>query len=141
VKLKDMDLGDKVSRIVVWGDRKPIKISYGCIKKIPNYPVITPIDKKAEIIESMGVDYLIVIEFNDKIMNMPKEEFMANMKKMITCLLAAFGLTTGCCQQNFENADPERFAALITHADVVLLDVRTAAEFEEITGVPYADGT
>ena len=56
---------------------------------------------------------------------------MGNMKKMITCLLAAFGLTTGCCQQNFENADPERFAELITHADVVLLDVRTAAEFEE----------
>jgi len=53
------------------------------------------------------------------------------MKKMITCLLAAFGLTTGCCQQNYENADPEGFAELITKPDVVLLDVRTDGEFKE----------
>ena len=53
------------------------------------------------------------------------------MKKMITCLLAAFGLTTGCCSQNYENADSEGFAELITKPDVVLLDVRTADEFKE----------
>ena len=52
-------------------------------------------------------------------------------KNFITCLLAAFGLTTGCCQQNFKNTAPEEFAELITKADVVLLDVRTAAEFKE----------
>ena len=32
------------------------------------------------------------------------------MKKIITCLLATFGLATGCCQQNYENTDPEGFA-------------------------------
>lgn len=53
------------------------------------------------------------------------------MKKIIICLLAAFGLTTGCCQQNFENLDPEGFAQLIAKSDVVLLDVRTPAEFKE----------
>ena len=58
-------------------------------------------------------------------------EIIRIMKKIITCLLAAFGLTTGCCQQNYENADPEGFAELITKPDVVLLDVRTADEFKE----------
>ena len=53
------------------------------------------------------------------------------MKKIITCLLVTFGLTTGCCQQNYENADLEGFAELITKPSVVLLDVRTADEFKE----------
>jgi len=49
----------------------------------------------------------------------------------MSCLLAAFGLATGCCQQNYENTDPEGFEALIAKPDVVLLDVRTAEEFQE----------
>lgn len=53
------------------------------------------------------------------------------MKKIITCLLATFGLATGCCQQNFKNTDPEGFAELTAKPGVVLLDVRTAAEFKE----------
>ena len=53
------------------------------------------------------------------------------MKKIITCLLATFGLTTACSQQNYENADPEGFAKLITNPDVVVLDVRTVEEFNE----------
>ncbi len=53
------------------------------------------------------------------------------MRKFFTCLLATFGLTTGCCQQNYENTDPEGFAKLITKTDVVLLDVRSAEEFTE----------
>ena len=53
------------------------------------------------------------------------------MKKIITCLLVTFGLTTGCCQRNYENTDPEGFAKLIADPGVVVLDVRTAAEFKE----------
>lgn len=53
------------------------------------------------------------------------------MKKIITCLLATFGLINACCQPNYENTDPEGFALLIAKPDVVLLDVRTAAEFKE----------
>ena len=53
------------------------------------------------------------------------------MKKIITCLLATFGITTACCQQNYENTDPEGFAKLIALPDVVILDVRTAEEFKE----------
>ncbi len=51
-----------------------------------------------------------------------------------SCLLVAFamfGLATGCCQQNFENTDPEGFAKLIAEPGVVVLDVRTAEEFKE----------
>lgn len=53
------------------------------------------------------------------------------MRKLLTCLLAALGLTTACGQQNFENSDVQGFAELIADMNVVVLDVRTAAEFAE----------
>ena len=53
------------------------------------------------------------------------------MKKIITCLLATLGLTTACGQQNFENIDVQGFSELIADTNVVVLDVRTAAEFTE----------
>lgn len=53
------------------------------------------------------------------------------MKKLLTCLLATFGLTNACCQMNYENTDVEGFAQLAAKPDVVVLDVRTADEFNE----------
>lgn len=53
------------------------------------------------------------------------------MKKILTCLLAALGLTTACGQQNYENIDVKGFSELIADTNVVVLDVRTAAEFAE----------
>lgn len=53
------------------------------------------------------------------------------MKKFITCLLAALGLTSACGQQHFENTDVEGFSNLIDSTDVILLDVRTVEEFAE----------
>jgi len=53
------------------------------------------------------------------------------MKKLLTCLLATLGLTTACGQHNFENTGVQGFAELIADTNVVVLDVRTAAEFTE----------
>ena len=53
------------------------------------------------------------------------------MKKMLLLLAAVLGLTVACCQLNYENTDPEGFAKLIAGPDVVVLDVRTAEEFNE----------
>ena len=53
------------------------------------------------------------------------------MKKILTCLFAALGLTTACGQQNFENMEVQEFAELITDSNVVILDVRKADEFAE----------
>ena len=53
------------------------------------------------------------------------------MKKLLTCLLVVLGLNTACGQQNFENTDVQGFAELIADTNVVVLDVRTAAEFAE----------
>ena len=53
------------------------------------------------------------------------------MKKILTCLLAVLGLTTACGQGNFKNTDVNGFAELIADSSVVILDVRTAAEFAE----------
>lgn len=53
------------------------------------------------------------------------------MKKILTCLLTVLGLTSACGQQNFENTDVQDFATLMADSSVVILDVRTAAEFAE----------
>ena len=53
------------------------------------------------------------------------------MKKMLTNLLALLGLATACGQQGYENAEVNAFAERIKSPDVVLLDVRTAEEFDE----------
>ena len=53
------------------------------------------------------------------------------MKKILTCLFAALGLTTACGQQNFENVEVKEFAELIADSNVVILDVRKADEFAE----------
>ena len=78
------------------------------------------------------------------------------MKKVLTCLLTALGLTSACGQQNYENrrtkqeqngarssyalqggerqyanTDVQGFAELIADSSIVILDVRTAAEYSE----------
>ena len=53
------------------------------------------------------------------------------MKKILTCLLAVLGLTTACGQQIFENTDVQGFSELVADSNVVVLDVRTVAEFSE----------
>ena len=52
------------------------------------------------------------------------------MKKFFTCLLAMAGLSSAC-GQHYEDTDVKGFSELIQHPDVMLLDVRTAAEYEE----------
>lgn len=52
------------------------------------------------------------------------------MKKIITSLFALLGLAA-CSQQAFENADVNAFSACIENPDVVLLDVRTADEYND----------
>ena len=52
------------------------------------------------------------------------------MKKIITSLLAFLGLAA-CSQQAYENMDVNAFASLITEQDVVLLDARTAEEYND----------
>ena len=45
--------------------------------------------------------------------------------------MAVLGLNSACGQQNFENTDVNGFAELIADTNVVVLDVRTASEFDE----------
>ena len=53
------------------------------------------------------------------------------MKKIITCLLTILGLTSACGQKSYEDADVKCFSVLIAKPDVVVLDVRTAEEFDK----------
>lgn len=52
------------------------------LKKIPNYPLVTPLEHKTDILSRMGIDYLIVVEFDEELADMTKEEFIKNMKFM-----------------------------------------------------------
>ena len=53
------------------------------------------------------------------------------MKKFLTCMMAVLGLNSACGQSNYENVDVNGFATLIADTNVVVLDVRTAAEYAE----------
>ena len=66
------------------------------LKKIPNYPLLTPIKEKKKILESLGIDYLIIIEFNNEMALMPKEEFIQLLIKLnIKSLVAGYDFTFG----------------------------------------------
>lgn len=121
------------------------------IKKIPNYPVITPIDKKAEIIESMGIDYLIVIEFNDKVMNMPKEEFMNLMRKIgIKSCVCGYDFTFGIyaegnikdLDENFEFYEIKKFIYENVRVSTTyireLLSMGNVSEAKKMLGRPFS---
>ena len=66
------------------------------LKKIPNYPLITPLEIKTDIISRFGIDYLIVIEFDEKLAEMPKEEFLSKLKFMnIKSVVCGYDFTFG----------------------------------------------
>lgn len=66
------------------------------LKKIPNYPLLTPIEEKKKVFESLGIDYLIIIEFNNDMALMPKEEFIKCLKELnIKSLVAGYDFTFG----------------------------------------------
>ncbi len=66
------------------------------LKKIPNYPLVTPLEKKTDILSKMGIDYLIVVEFNEEIASMPKEEFIDALHQMnIKACVCGYDFTFG----------------------------------------------
>ncbi len=66
------------------------------LKKIPDYKLITPMSHKADIFARMGIDYLIIVEFNDEVAKVSKEDFIAWMKKMnIKACVCGYDFTFG----------------------------------------------
>lgn len=59
------------------------------LKQVKPYRQLTPIRHKIKIIESLGIDYLFIVDFNDKVCNMNKDEFINNLKclgiKKVVC--------------------------------------------------------
>ena len=52
------------------------------LKNIKDYKLLTPMEHKADLFSRMGIDYLIIIEFNTEIANLDKDEFINWMKKL-----------------------------------------------------------
>ena len=59
------------------------------------------------------------------------EPMRVSFRSCLIAALAVLGLNTACGQGNFENTDVQGFAELVADTNVVVLDVRTAAEFAE----------
>ena len=59
------------------------------------------------------------------------EQMRASFRSCLIAALAVLGLNTACGQGNFENTDVQGFAELVADINVIVLDVRTAAEFAE----------
>lgn len=124
---------------------------YTYIKHINPYRQLTPIDHKIKIIESLGVDYLIIVEFNEKIMNMEKELFMANLKKLgIKAVVCGYDFTfaknaTGTIKDLDENfifheipkyqINNVRVSTTYTKELLMIGDVNTV---KEMLGRPYS---
>ena len=52
------------------------------LKNIRDYKLLTPMEHKADIFSKMGIDYLIIIEFNQEIAHLEKEVFIEWMEKL-----------------------------------------------------------
>ena len=66
------------------------------LKQIPNYKLVTPLQKKTDILARMGIDYLIVVEFDNELASMSKEDFIAAMHRMnIKSVVCGYDWTFG----------------------------------------------
>lgn len=66
------------------------------LKKIPDYQLITPMEHKADLFSRMGIDYLLIVEFNEKIAHVSKEAFISWMKQMnIKACVCGYDFTFG----------------------------------------------
>lgn len=66
------------------------------LKNLDNYPLITPIEHKIEIISKLEIDYLIIMEFNDEIAAMSKEEFIEHLQQLnIKAIVCGYDFSFG----------------------------------------------
>ncbi len=66
------------------------------LKKIPNYPLITPLEHKLDILSRMGIDYCIIVDFNDEVAKKSKEEFIEAIQFMnIQSCVCGYDFTFG----------------------------------------------
>ena len=92
------------------------------LKKMTNYPLLTPLETKTEVISRLGIDYLIVVEFNEELASMTKEEFMTAMHQMniVSCV----------CGYDFTFA---------RKAEGTIRDLEKEFEFHEVKKYVYDD--
>ena len=120
------------------------------LKKIPNFPLITPIEAKINVLESFNIDYLIIIEFDNDMANMSKDEFINCLKKLnVKALVCGYDFTFGKAAEgdvrdlasNFEvyevkkhSIDGVRVSSTYIRE---LLSVGNVIEAQKLMGRPY----
>jgi riboflavin kinase/FMN adenylyltransferase len=120
------------------------------LKKIPNFPLITPIEEKIKVLETFDIDYLVIIEFDNEVANMSKEEFISCLKTLnVKALVSGYDFTFGKAAEgdirdlaaNFEfyevkkhSIDGVRVSSTYTRE---LLSVGDVKEAQNQMGRPY----
>ncbi len=96
------------------------------IRDLPNYELLTPYDLKVNICESVGIDYLIIVEFNEEIARTDYRKFIDFMHAMrIKKVVAGYDFTFGYKAQGTVEKLIEEFDTLIVKK-YVLNDVRVS---------------
>lgn len=66
------------------------------LKGLKPYRQLAPINHKIELIRNLGIDFLFIVEFTKDIANMPKEDFIKNLKKLgIVSVVCGYDFTFG----------------------------------------------
>ncbi len=92
------------------------------LKKIPDYKLITPMEHKADIFARMGIDYLIIVDFNDEVAKVSKDDFIIWMKKLnIKSCVCGYDFTFG------------------RKAEGTIIDLMKEFEFYEVKKFVYDD--
>lgn len=95
---------------------------YVYLKKIPEYKLITPIEHKSDLLARMGIDYLLIIEFNETFAKLSKEEFIKRMKNLnIKACVCGYDFTFG------------------RKAEGTILDLQKEFEFYEVKKFVFED--
>lgn len=90
-KKKAVDINKKLA-VITFDDKLTVKKNKGNFGKIMSFK------KKCEVLKKLGVDILYLLEFDDKLKNMPKENFIKNIiiDKVKACsLFAGFNFKFG----------------------------------------------
>lgn len=99
------------------------------LKGIFNYELLTPIEHKIEIIEKMGIEYMIIIEFNQEMAKMDRNDFILLLKKLnIKACVCGYDFSFGYKAQG-SIKDLKKEFALFEVEKFILNDIRVSSTY------------
>ena len=99
----DLARGEDLTSVAVTFDRHPREV----LTPGKEPPLLTTLDRKAELIEGLGIDALVVLEFTEEFSLWPAEEFVSRvLAESLACEQAARSSEATLHQASAENRPP-----------------------------------